>query len=46
MPPEVLSAFSEDSEREPDILPKTFVAVEVLDTKSGALHVWSLSELR
>lgn len=46
VPPEILSAYTEDSEHVPQILPKTFVAVEVLDTKSGAVHVWSLSELR
>lgn len=46
VPPEILTAYSEDSEHVPDVLPKTFVAVEVLDTKSGAVHVWSLSELR
>lgn len=46
VPPDVMTAYSHDSERVPDVLPQTFVAVEVLDARSGAVHVWSLSELR
>lgn len=46
VPPAILESYAEDSEKVPDVLPKTFVAVEVLDIKSGAIHIWSLSEMR
>ena len=35
-----------DDKKEVQAFLKTVVAVEVLDTKSGAVHVWSLPELR
>ena len=34
----------EDDDDTPD--PKTIVAVEVFDTKTGATHYWSLEKLR
>ena len=34
----------DDDDDTPD--PKTIVAVEVLDTKNGATHYWSLEKLR
>jgi kinesin family protein 1 len=39
----VPSDYEEDLERP---YPRTIVAVEVLDTKNGATHYWSLEKLR
>ena len=55
MPPEIVAASTSgntDTDGEAksganiQTFSKTVVAVEVLDTKSGAVHVWSLPELR
>ncbi|RWS15771.1 kinesin-like protein unc-104 [Dinothrombium tinctorium] len=47
LPPEMVSNM-DDSMTEEDERPynKSLVAVEVLDTKNGATHYWSLSKLR
>lgn len=36
----------EDNEEDERPFPKTIVAVEVLDTKNGATHYWTLEKLR
>ncbi|KAI5748989.1 hypothetical protein M8J76_003834 [Diaphorina citri] len=44
LPPDLVSSVEEEDEDRP--LPRTIVAVEVLDTKNGATHYWALQKLR
>ncbi|KAL0275192.1 UNVERIFIED_CONTAM: hypothetical protein PYX00_003130 [Menopon gallinae] len=45
LPPDLLPT-TEEEEEEDRPFPRTIVAVEVLDTKNGATHYWSLEKLR
>ena len=45
LPTELLPKLEEDEEEERPF-PRTIVAVEVQDTKSGATHYWTLDNLR
>lgn len=49
MTPEMLNHYQAMADPEDDVkrpFPRTVVAVEVLDTKNGATHYWSLNKLR
>uniref|UniRef100_A0A0A9X260 Kinesin-like protein unc-104 n=2 Tax=Lygus hesperus TaxID=30085 RepID=A0A0A9X260_LYGHE len=44
LPPDLVPVENDDDSDRP--FPRTIVAVEVLDTKNGATHYWSLEKLR
>lgn len=46
LPPDLIPSAEEENEDEDRPFPRTIVAVEVLDTKNGATHYWSLEKLR
>lgn len=45
LPPDLLPLVDEEEEEDRPF-PRTIVAVEVLDTKNGATHYWTLDKLR
>lgn len=46
LPPDLVPSAEEDTDDEDRPFPRTIVAVEVLDTKNGATHYWTLEKLR
>jgi kinesin family protein 1 len=45
LPADLLPALDEEDDEDRPF-PRTIVAVEVLDTKNGATHYWTLEKLR
>ncbi|XP_054265654.1 kinesin-like protein unc-104 [Macrosteles quadrilineatus] len=46
LPPDMIPVAEDEAEEEERPFPRTIVAVEVLDTKNGATHYWTLEKLR
>uniref|UniRef100_A0A1B6CXY8 PH domain-containing protein n=1 Tax=Clastoptera arizonana TaxID=38151 RepID=A0A1B6CXY8_9HEMI len=46
LPPDLIPTLDDDTEDDERPYPRTIVAVEVLDTKNGATHYWTLEKLR
>lgn len=46
LPADLVPGTEDEPEEEDRPFPRTIVAVEVLDTKNGATHYWTLDKLK